>query len=135
MTSGYSDTPLAKKLGIKPGFKIWVLDTPKPYGDFFQAFPNDVKVLDTPSEPVDFIHIFAATLAVLNAHLNAAKPALKMNGTLWISWPKKASSLPSEIGKFDVMKAGQAAGLVDVKVAAIDEDWSGHKFVYRVIDR
>lgn len=111
------------------------MGAPKDYEAFFENWPDDVKIIPSPRKPVDFIHIFATTSKSLNIALTRAKPKLKMNGTLWVSWPKKSSDKPSEIDKFDVMKAGQAIGLVDVKVAAIDEDWSGHKFVYRVKDR
>lgn len=135
MSAGYSKTPLSKKLGIKSGFKVWVINAPKDYRSFFESLPDDIEFVKTPAEPVDFIHIFANTLDGMNAALARAKPLLKKNASLWISWPKKNSSVASEIGKFDVMKAGQGIGLVDVKVAAIDDDWSGHKFVYRVKDR
>jgi len=135
VTSGYSGTPLAKKLGLKPGYKVLILGAPKDYARFFGSFPDGVEMVDAPKEPVDFIHIFADTAAALARDLAAAKPYLKKDGTLWVSWPKKSSKRPSEIGKFDVMKAGQKLGLVDVKVAAIDADWSGHKFVYRTKDR
>jgi len=133
--AGYSKTPLAKKLGIKTGYKVWVISAPKDYSLFFESLPDDVEFVKAPNEPVDFIHIFSPTSKALKDALTLAKPRLKMNASLWVSWPKKSSDIPSEIGKFDVMKAGQAIGLVDVKVAAIDEDWSGHKFVYRVKDR
>lgn len=135
MTSGYSKTPLARKLGIKPGYKIWVINAPKDYQSFFEGWPKDVELLSSPEIHVEFIHIFAQTLKDLSFHLEAAKPKLKKDGLLWVSWPKKSSKIPSEIDKFDVMRAGQAIGLVDVKVAAIDDDWSGHKLVYRVKDR
>ena len=128
-------TPLSKKLGIKSGFRVWVLGAPKPYDQFFDGMPDGLKFTDPPKEDVEFIHIFVSTHTALNSQLKRVKPHLKKNGTLWISWPKKSSAIPSDIGKFDVMKAGQAIGLVDVKVAAIDEDWSGHKFVYRLKDR
>jgi len=128
-------TPLAKKLGIKPGYDVWVLGTPKDYQSFFEDWPEGATLIDAPKGTVDFIHIFASQSAELQARLKSAKPRLKDNGMVWVSWPKKSSDLPSEIGKFDVMRAGQSIGLVDVKVAAIDEDWSGHKFVYRLKDR
>lgn len=135
MPAGYSKTPLSKKLGIKPKFRLWVIGAPQDYELFFRNLPVGITFTDNPEKPVDFIHIFANTRNAMNDALARAKPHLKMNGTLWISWPKKSSDISSEIGKFDVMKAGQAIGLVDVKVAAIDEDWSGHKFVYRAADR
>lgn len=136
-TSGYSKTPLFKKLGIKVGFLIQVYNEPKNYLDFFHEFPNDVEIASSTQEEesVDFIHIFATSEAELSTAFSIAKPTLKKNGTLWISWPKKSSKIPTEIDKFFVMNYGLKNGLVDVKVAAIDTDWSGHKFVYRVKDR
>ena len=135
MSAGYSGTPLAKKLGIKPGFKVRAINAPKDYQTFFDVWPEDVQLTSARNADIDVIHIFASTAETLEDFLKQATPCLKTDGALWISWPKKSSKIPSEIGKFDVMKAGQAAGLVDVKVAAIDDDWSGHKFVYRLQDR
>ncbi|MEM9077625.1 MAG: DUF3052 family protein [Bacteroidota bacterium] len=135
-TAGYSGTPLAKKLGIKPGFLIQVFNSPKPYLDFFYEFPEEVVLIDSAEkEGVNFIHIFATQTEELQASLSEVKSNLKKDGILWISWPKKASKIPTEIDKFDVMKAGQDAGLVDTKVAAVDDQWSGHKFMYRLKDR
>ncbi|MEM8847744.1 MAG: DUF3052 family protein [Bacteroidota bacterium] len=135
-TAGYSGTPLAKKLGVKPGFLVQVFNSPKTYLDFFNDFPDEVVLVDSSENiEVDFIHIFATTLKELESGLKIAKPNLKKNGILWISWPKKSSKIPTEIDKFTVMKAGQDSGLVDTKVAGIDDQWSGHKFMYRLKDR
>ena len=128
-------TPLYKKLGLKSGDRIRVSGCPSPYFEFFNGWPNDVQLIDDPVEPVRFIHIFATTENELMTALAEAKPLLKKDGILWVSWPKKTSSIPSDINKFDVLRAGQNIGLVDVKVAAINKDWSGHKFVYRLSDR
>lgn len=135
-TAGYSGTPLAKKLGIKSGFSVQVFHSPKPYLDFFHEFPEEVIFIDSSEKnTVDFIHIFATTVNELESSLDMAKPNLKKDGILWISWPKKTSKIPTEIDKFYVMKAGQEVGLVDTKVAAVDDQWSGHKFMYRIKDR
>lgn len=135
-TSGYSGTPLAKKLGIKAEYTVQVFNSPKPYLHFFQDFPEGVVLVDEfYTSPVDFVHIFATTHSEMESSFKRAKSNLKKNGALWVSWPKKASKIPTEIDKFDVMKYGQENGLVDTKVAAIDEQWSGHKFMYRVTDR
>ncbi len=135
-TSGYSGTPLAKKLGIKPGYAVQVFNPPKPYLQFFHEFPDGVILVDPRDQaPIDFIHIFATTPSELTSYMQLAKANLKKNGLLWVSWPKKTSKIPTEIDKFDVMKCGQSNGFVDTKVAAIDEQWSGHKFMYRLKDR
>ena len=136
-TAGYSKTPLAKKLGIKENYLIQVYNSPKNYTDFFHEFPDGVVISNSQQEKetLDFIHIFASREKELSEAFQASKPTLKKNGSLWVSWPKKASKLPSEIDKFDVLKYGLDHGLVDVKVAAVDDDWSGHKFMYRKKDR
>ena len=136
-TAGYSKTPLSKKLGIKEDFVIQVYNTPKEYLEFFHEFPDGVVFSNSKEvkESVDFIHIFATSEEELSKAFVQAKPSLKKTGTLWISWPKKSSKIPTKIDKFFVMNYGLENGLVDVKVAAIDNDWSGHKFVYRVKDR
>ncbi len=84
---------------------------------------------------MDFIHLFARSYEQLEKGLERSISLLDPKGMIWVSWPKKSSNLESEIGKFDVMLAGQALGLVDVKVASLDETWSGHKFVIPVKDR
>lgn len=136
-TAGYSKTPLAKKLGIKESFVIQVYNAPKTYTAFFHEFPEGVIISDSkqPKESLDFIHIFATSEHELSKAFKIAKPSLKKKGTLWISWPKKTSKIATEIDKFFVMRYGVENGLVDVKVAAIDNDWSGHKFVYRLKER
>ncbi len=135
-TQGYSGTPLAKKLGIKEGFCIQVLNAPMNYLDFFTSFPAAVQISTTEEKlSIDFAHIFCTTQEELKIYFVLAKNNLKKTGILWVSWPKKSSKIPSEIDKFNVMKFGLDSGLVDTKVAAIDADWSGHKFVYRTKDR
>lgn len=84
---------------------------------------------------MDFIHIFATILSQSEKSFAIAKPNLKKTGMLWISWPKKTAAISTELDKFSIMKYGLDNGLVDTKVAAIDSDWSGHKFMYRVKDR
>lgn len=134
--TGYSGTPLARKLGIKAGFLVQIFNSPKPYLDFFHDFPDDVVFIDSSEKvEVDFIHIFARTQDELESNLLQAKSNLKKSGIVWISWPKKTAQIPTEIDKFNVMKSGQEQGLVDTKVAAIDDQWSGHKFMYRSKDR
>lgn len=134
---GYSGTPLAKKLGIKEGYSIQVMNVPKKYTDFFHEFPQNVVTITSidQKESLDFIHVFATTKEELESSFTIAKPALKKNGSLWVSWPKKTSKIQTEIDKFMIMNYGLEKGLVDVKVAAIDRDWSGLKFVYRKKDR
>ena len=136
-TAGYSGTPLEKKLGLKDGYAIQVFNAPKKYATFFRDFPSDISDMGQKlvKVQIDFIHIFAKSLEELETSFKIAKPNLKKNGILWISWPKKSSGMLTELDKFSIMDYGQNNGLVDTKVAAIDQNWSGHKFVYRLKDR
>ncbi|WP_350289204.1 DUF3052 family protein [uncultured Croceitalea sp.] len=135
-THGYSGRPLDKKLGIKEGYVIKVVNSPKKYIEFFFSFPKDVQIVHSEEKiPIDFAHIFCTTEKELETNFATAKKNLKKTGILWVSWPKKSSKIPTEIDKFNVMDFGLRSGLVDTKVAAIDADWSGHKFVYRTKDR
>ncbi|MCJ8288791.1 MAG: DUF3052 domain-containing protein [Crocinitomicaceae bacterium] len=136
MTKNNSSTPLFKKLGITNDSEIMVLNQPKKYLDFFYDFPSNVVINETENnQQFEFIHIFVKTVKELDRFYKIAKISLKKNGILWISWPKKTSTIESELDKFMIMKYGLNNGLVDTKVASIDEDWSGHKFVYRLKDR
>ncbi|WP_420322550.1 DUF3052 domain-containing protein [Flagellimonas sp.] len=135
-SSGYSGTPLAKKLGIKNGFTMFVYNPPKNYFNLFTDFPDAVVVLDRPeSDTLDFIHIFTTTLSELEEAIAQYKPFLKKNGMFWVSWPKGSSNITTDLKRDPIREYLLSIGLVDVKVAAIDEDWSGLKFVYRLKDR
>jgi len=103
---------------------------------FFSDFPANVIINKAEnSQQIEFIHIFVRTPKEIENLFKIAKKNLKKNGFLWISWPKKASKIETELDKFMIMKYGLDNGLVDTKVASIDENWSGHKFVYRLKDR
>jgi len=128
--------PLYKKLGITSDSEILVLNQPKNYIQFFLDFPSNVIVNEnTNGGQFEFIHLFVRTVQELESFYKLAKDSLKKNGVLWISWPKKASKIKTELDKFKILKYGLENGLVDTKVASIDENWSGHKFVYRLKDR
>lgn len=134
-TAGYSGTPLAKKLGIKPGTTVVTLDAPSHYAELVEPLPDGVTIVDSLGEDLVFVHAFAVEREALEAHLARAVPALAKNGTLWLSWPKKASKVPTDLDGNVVRAAGLEAGLVDVKVCAVDATWSGLKMVYRLRDR
>ena len=136
MTSGYSGTPLAKKLGIKAGDNILFQNTPEHYLQLFSDFPADTVVLtEINHQTADFIHIFCTTTEDLEVVAKKFKPALKKSGMLWISWPKGSSAIPTDLKRDFIREYLLDNGLVDVKVAAVDDDWSGLKFVYRLKDR
>ena len=136
MSSGYSGTPLAKKLGINEGAKIILYNTPEHYLALFSDFPaNTEELFDIKSETADFIHVFCTTTDELGATVEKYKPTLKKSGMMWISWPKGSSAITNNLNRDFIREYMLENGLVDVKVAAIDEDWSGLKFVYRLKDR
>ncbi|MCB0155663.1 MAG: DUF3052 domain-containing protein [Anaerolineae bacterium] len=135
MTAGYSKTPLMQKLGIKPGFRLIILNSPPGYAATLGPLPAEVTVAETLAGPLDFIHFFSQHRAELEANFPRLKQALALTGMLWISWPKKAAKVPTDVTDSVVREIGLANGLVDVKVAAVDEVWSGLKFMYRVKDR
>ncbi|HKK28432.1 MAG TPA: DUF3052 family protein [Gemmatimonadota bacterium] len=136
--SGYSGTPLVRKLGLKPGMRVRLLDAPEGYWSLLGGSPGslEVEVLapDDPGE-ADFTHLFAVEPAALAEGFERARRTMAEDGMVWASWPKKSSDLPSEIGRAEVMAAGKTAGLVDVKVCAVDETWSGLRFVIPVAER
>ena len=135
MSAGYSGTPLIKKLGIKPGMRAVVLDPPPGYVATLGDLPDGVPLEDSLNGRFDFIHLFAHSRQTLEARFPDLRAALDPAGMLWVSWPKKASKMPTDLNENIVRDIGLAGGLVDVKVAAIDATWSGLKFVYRLADR
>ncbi|MCB9080752.1 MAG: DUF3052 domain-containing protein [Lewinellaceae bacterium] len=136
MQAGYSGTPLARKLGIKPGFHLWLYHPPSDYFHLFSDLPEDLVVIENPQPAtLDFIHAFCRTQKELFGLANNFKEALKKTGMLWVSWPKGSSSIPTDLKRDMIRESLLALGLVDVKVAAINDDWSGLKFVYRLKDR
>ena len=136
MQAGYSRTPLAKKLGIKAGYTILLQQEPEHYFDLFEGLPEDLEFAEDPKpESIDFIHVFCTELDELKRIAGTFKNALKKNGLIWISWPKGSSSIKTDLKRDPIREHFLKIGLVDAKVAAIDEDWSGLKFVYRLKDR
>ena len=133
--AGYSGTPLARKLGLRPGREAVVLHPPRPYEVIVAPLPEGVKLRHRLHPGAEFIHFFARSRADLARRFPAMAAALADPGALWISWPKKTSSLAADLDENIVREIGLATGLVDVKVCAVDEDWSGLKFVRRLVNR
>lgn len=129
--SGYSGTPLIKKLGIKPGFSILALNAPKNYYDLLGPLPPDVQIADSDETDIDFIHYFETLLPHLQDALPSLRKKLKINGMLWLSWPKGTSKIPTDLNRDIIRDLVLQTDLVDVKVCAVDENWSGLKFVIR----
>jgi len=134
-TAGYSGTPLAKKLGIKEGYKISVINAPKDYLSFFADLPEDLEWVKGQKVKKNFIHFFTDNRRQLEADIAVLKNEIEANGMIWISWPKKASKVPTDLDGNKVRAIGLENGLVDIKVCAVTEIWSGLKFVIPVKDR
>ena len=135
MRSGYSGKNLVDKLGIKPGMRIAIIGAPSGYRGTLGALPDGVAVTATPRGTLPFIHFFAKRRSLLEQRLPALKRALAQDGALWVSWPKKSSGVTTDITEDVVRAIALPGGLVDVKVCAVDEVWSGLKLVRRLKDR
>ena len=135
--AGYSGTPLVKKLGIKTGNTVLTVNEPDHYFDMLGDLPEKVNVVDMSyGEPINFIHFFCSDLETLHNLFPILKQKLDKNGMIWISWIKKASkNYDWTFTETEVRNYGLQIGLVDVKVCAVDDDWSGLKFMYRREDR
>jgi len=134
--SGYSGTPLWKKLNIKEGYHCYLFQPPSNYFDLLENTPlNTTWTEELNMAPYDFMHVFVTRKDELAVHWEAWKKALKKDGILWVSWPKKSSKVESELSEGDIRDFGLHGGLVDVKVCAVDDTWSGLKFMYRKKDR
>ena len=134
-TAGYSGTPLEKKLGIKSGFKIKIVNPPPDYYSFFTNLPPDIEAVNDDLTKKDFIHLFAGNLTELKNNISQLKNELKQNGMLWISWPKKAAKIKTDLDGNIVRETGLENGLVDIKICAVSETWSGLKFVIPLKNR
>ena len=133
--SGYSKTPLAQKLGLKKDQEVILVNPPDHYFDLFASFPEVVFVKEPTKASLDFIHLFCTHLEGLELQFDILKPYMKYSGCFWISWPKGSSKIPNDLDGNIVRRYGLINGLVDVKVCAIDADWSALKFMYRIKDR
>ena len=128
---GYSGKPITQKLGIKPGFRIFADGAPALYSDIVGPLPNDVAILSRLKAPLDMVHLFATKSAGLKVKLERYREAIAPKGMVWVSWPKKASGVASDLSDVVVRDTALPLGLVDVKVCAVDDTWSGLKFVIR----
>jgi hypothetical protein len=133
--TGYSGTPLAKKLGIKEGHRVAFPSAPAGFRDLLGELPDDVAVKSRASGPLDVIVFFTRSRATLERRLSALRRAMDPAAGLWIAWPKRSSGVETDITEDVVRELGLASRLVDNKVAAIDETWSGLRLVIRLADR
>ncbi|MSQ42017.1 MAG: DUF3052 family protein [Dehalococcoidia bacterium] len=135
MTAGYSGTPLPRKLGIKPGHRLALVGAPAGFEVTLGALPDGVTLLARPWASLDVVVCFTTRRADLARRFAPMARALDPAGGLWVAWPKRASRVPTDLDENAVRAVGLEAGLVDNKVCAIDETWSGLRFVYRLADR
>jgi len=131
MQAGYSGTPLLKKLGVKPHSLLRLFDEPDGFREWVKEQPEGVMLAE-PGQLTDVVVLFAEWESQLVELLEIAIPAMQMNGGLWIAWPKKASKAPTDITEDRLRDIILPIGLVDNKVCAIDEKWSGLRFVWRL---
>ncbi len=127
--AGYSGKTIVQKLGIKPGFRIFVDGAPVAYGDIVGELPDEVTIVSRPKAPLDVVHLFATEAAGLAGRLRKYRDAIVPDGMIWVSWPKKASGVATDLSDVVIRDTALKLGLVDIKVCAIDDIWSGLKFV------
>lgn len=131
MTAGYSGTPLAKKLNLRDGQRVWFDAMPESVQDEIGEYALELIEAAGPEDRVDAAHIFVTEREALDNKLATLRKTIAKDGQVWVSWPKQASGVATEIGEHDVREAGLAIGFVDTKKCAVDETWSGLKLVIR----
>jgi hypothetical protein len=133
--AAYSGTPLARKLGLREGSRVALLGAPRGFEASLEPLPEGATLLRAARRRVDVVLCFCPRRRDLDRRLPRARALLDADGGLWVVWPKKASGVPTDLAFEVVQPAGLAAGLVDNKVCAVDDIWSGLHFVYRREDR
>ena len=129
--AGYSGTPLAKKLGIVAGSHVAARHAPAEYGDLLEPLPDGVVFDARVAATTDVVHVFADRRSVLEEELGTLRKSIRSDGAVWVSWPKKASKVPTDITEDTIRELALPLGFVDVKVCAVSEVWSGLKLVIR----
>ncbi len=129
--SGYSGTPLAQKLGIRAGARLFVHAAPPNYAQLLAPLPAGVRTVPRVDLETDVIHLFATRQSDLGALMLRALESMRPDAAIWVSWPKKAAGVPSDISEDAIRSLALPTGLVDIKVCAVDQTWSGLKLVLR----
>lgn len=132
---GYSGTPLSKKLGLKPPLTLVAIDAPRGYRAWLGPLPAGVRIVSKPAQPLRAVHVFATQRAALARQLAALRKQLADDGFLWVSWPKRASKVDTDITEDTIREIALPLGFVDIKVCAVSEVWSGLKLVVRKRER
>jgi len=130
-TAGYSGTPLAKKLGIKPGSAVAAPGAPSHYRALLAPVPEGATISKSASRDSDLVHLFVTSRAKLSAALKKLRPTIRPDAAVWISWPKKSSKVATDITEDTIREVALPLGFVDIKVCAVDDVWSGLKLVIR----
>ena len=131
MTSGYSTTPLAKKLSLRDGQRVWFSGLPESVADEIDEYALELTFVADPAEGVDAAHVFVSERAELERLLTKLRHQIAPDGQVWVSWPKKASKVPMDMTEDTIREVCLPLGLVDTKVCAVDDVWSGLKLVIR----
>ena len=131
MTEGYSTKPLAMKLGLRDGQRVWFDGMPDSVAEEIGDYALDLIPVADPSQGIDAAHVFVTERSVLEQHLNALRQQIEPAGQVWVSWPKQASNVPTDITEDTIRDIALPLGFVDTKVCAVDEVWSGLKLVIR----
>jgi hypothetical protein len=130
MTAGYSGTPLPKKLGIRRGDKVVAINMPKGYAKILGVLPEGASIV-AEKPGARLVHLFVTSLAELKRDLPKARGMIDANGAIWVSWYKKAAKIPTDVTEDEIRNLALKGDLVDVKVCAVDDVWSGLKLVVR----
>ena len=134
--AGYSGTPLPQKLGIREGHRVALDHSPSGFEETLGELPEGVRLVPSSrGGDFDVVLLFVRDLKTLETKLGPTIARMAPATALWICWPKKTSPLATDVDENKVRERGLAAGIVDIKVCAVDQDWSGHKFVFRLKDR
>lgn len=134
-TAGYSGKPLLAKLGIKSGWRIYIHHAPDHFQDLLGPLPDNLVVLKRPAAKLDMVHVFVQGQADLASCLGKFQKKIVPAGVIWVSWPKKSAKVPTDVTEDVIRRLALPLGLVDVKVCAVDETWSGLKLVIRKENR
>jgi len=130
-TAGYSGTPLAKKLGFRESSRVLLIDAPEDFVGRLAPLPAGVVFEDRAGSAIDIAHVFVTRKEALATHLGTLRPLLRPDAALWISWPKKAARIPTDVTEDVIRELALPMGFVDIKVCAVSEVWSGLKLVVR----
>ena len=133
--AGYSGTPLVRKLGLPESGRAAIVNAPRGFLKLLGRWPPGLERVASLVPPLDYAHVFVTQRIAVEKLFVAARDALNTDGLLWVSWPKKSSGKQTDVSETQVREVGLATGLVDVKICAVDDTWSGLKFVYRLKDR